>query len=97
MQSLSWDAVKEIKKLILRKAAQASGIPKKMLQWNADIFWDYICMFFNECMDQCNFPFVKKHENITLVFKEGYKGSKDNYHPVSILPIMSKIFEKLLR
>ena len=54
-------------------------------------------MFFNECMDQCNFPFVKKHENITLVFKEGYKGSKDNYRPVSILPIMSKIFEKLLR
>ena len=33
---------------------------------------------------------------ITPVFKKGYKGSNDNYRPVSILPVISKIFEKLL-
>ena len=27
---------------------------------------------------------------------KGYRGSKHNYHPVSILPIIPKIFEKLL-
>ena len=32
----------------------------------------------------------------TPVFKMGYRGSKENYHRVSILPVMSKIFEKLL-
>ena len=61
-----------------------------MLQRNADI-----TMFFNECIDQCNFPFALKHANITPMFKKEYIGTKDNYRPVSILPNMSKIFEKL--
>ena len=31
-----------------------------------------------------------------LSLKRGYRGFKENYHPFSILPVMSKIFEKLL-
>ena len=34
---------------------------------------------------------------IRLCSVKGYRGSKHNYHPVSILPIIPKIFEKLLR
>lgn len=33
---------------------------------------------------------------ITLAFKKGYSGSKDNYQPVTILPAFSKLFEKRL-
>ena len=35
-------------------------------------------------------------QTFTPVFKIGYRGSKENYRQVSILPVMSKIFEKLL-
>ena len=35
-------------------------------------------------------------KNATLVFKKGFRGSKDDYRWVSIHPIISKIFEKLL-
>lgn len=52
-------------------------------------------MFFHACVDQGNFLFVLKHANITLVYKKGYRGSKDNYCPAIILPIIFKIFEKL--
>ena len=31
-----------------------------------------------------------------LSLKKGYRGSKENYCPFGILPVMSKIFEKLL-
>ena len=34
--------------------------------------------------------------NITQVFKKGARTSKNNYRPVSILPVFSKIFERLL-
>ena len=34
--------------------------------------------------------------NITLAFKIGYRGSKQNYRLGSILPVIAKIFEKLL-
>ena len=53
-------------------------------------------IFFNECVDKGTFPSFLKHANITPVFKKRCKGSKDNYRPVSILPVISKIFEKLL-
>ena len=79
---------KKIKKLHPRKAAQSTD--------NTDIFADDICGFFNESLDCCKFPSILKRANVTSVFKKGYHGSKENYRPVSILPVMSKIFEKLL-
>ena len=35
-------------------------------------------MFFNKCIDQGKSLFLLKHANIALVFKKGYRGSKDN-------------------
>ena len=35
--------------------------------------------------------------NITSGFKKGARTSKNNYRPVSLLPIFSKVFEKLLQ
>ena len=78
------------------KAARASEIPAKIFKQKADTFRDYICMFFHECVDLGYFIFVLKHANITLVCKKGYRGSKGNYCPVSVFPIISKTFEKLL-
>ena len=37
-----------------------------------------------------------KNANITPVFKKAFRGSKENYRLVSILPLVSKIFEKSL-
>ena len=90
------DVLKEINKLGNRKAIQNTDIPVKILKQNADIFGSYICHFFNVCVDKGTFPSVLKHADITPVFKKGYRGSKENYRPVSILPVISKIFEKLL-
>ena len=93
---VSVDVLKEINKLDNRKAIQNTYIPVKILKQNADIFGSHICHFFDVCVDKGTFPSVLKHANITRVFKKGYRGSKEIYRPVSILPVISKIFEKLL-
>ena len=67
-------------------------MPKK----NADIFTGYICEFFSESIKKYTFLSIVKNANITPVFKKGYIGSKQNYRPVRILLVISKIFEKLL-
>ena len=87
---------KKLANLILEKATQDTDIPVRILQQNSDIFGNYICDFFNECVDKGVFPSILKNANITPVFKKCFRGSKDNYRPVSILPIISKIFEKIL-
>ena len=61
----------------------------------ADIFADYICGFFSESIKKSTFPSILKNANVTPVFKKGYRSSKENYRPVSILQLISKIFEKL--
>ena len=63
---------------------------------NTDIFANYICRFSNEPRKKYTFLSILKNANITPVFQKGYKGCKENYRPVSILPVISKLFEKLL-
>ena len=53
-------------------------------------------MFLNETVRIGKFSAILKNGDITAVFKKGFKRSKENYRPVSILPIISKIFEKII-
>ena len=87
------EALKEIEKINPRKAAQSIDIPLKILKDSGDIFSDYICKFFNESFNFCKFPSILKRANVTTVIMAS---SKENYCPVSILPAMSKNFQKLL-
>ena len=72
------DVKKEIRKLDPRKATQNTDIPVRILKQNSDIFGNYICDFFNECVDKGVFRSISKDANITPVFKKGFRGSKDN-------------------
>ena len=90
------DVFKEIKRLKARKATQITDIPVKISKENADIFSVYICDFLNETIRSGKFPAILKNGDIAAVFKKDFKGSKENYRPVSILPIISNIFEKII-
>ena len=60
------------------------------------IFSQHICDFLNETTRSDKFPAILKNGDITAVFKKGFKWSKENYRPVTILPIISKFFEKII-
>ena len=53
-------------------------------------------MSVNHSIDNNIFPSTLKLANITPVFKKGSANSKENYRPVSILPNLSKIFERCM-
>ena len=50
----------------------------------------------NKSLETCNFPSCLKMANVTPVYKKGNRSEKGNYRPVSILPNLSKIFERCL-
>ena len=52
---------------------------------------------FNESLSNCEFPDKLKLEDITPVFKKKNPLDKANYKPVSVLPPISKIYDKLLQ
>ena len=51
---------------------------------------------FNESLSSSQFSPSFKCANITPIFKEQSRNHENNYRPVSILPVVSKIFEKLM-
>ena len=59
-------------------------------------FSEHIFDFLNKTVESGKFPEILKNGDITAVFQKCFKGSKENYRPVSMLPIISKIFEKII-
>ena len=51
---------------------------------------------FRSCLNHGKFPEEWKKANVVPVFKKGDKQCVKNYHPVSLLPICSKIFERII-
>ena len=51
---------------------------------------------FNNSIYRSEFPSNLKLANITPVFKKGDRNFKENYRPISILSIISKIFERYM-
>ena len=87
------DVFKEIKRLKARKTTKITDVPVTILK---EMLIFSICDFLSETIRSGKFPTILKNGDITAVFKKGFKGSKENYQPESILPIISKIFEKII-
>ena len=90
------DVLTEIKVLDVSKAIQESDVPIKNIMTNENYFAEAICFYFNKSLENDKFPNCLKLANITPVFKKAARTSKNNYRPVSILTVFSKIFERLL-
>ena len=88
--------LKEIKKLNLNKAVQDSDIPAMILKENSDFFADYLYLQFNEAVDSSKFADFIKSADIAAAFKQGSRNKKKNYRSISILPLISKFFEKII-
>ena len=50
----------------------------------------------NECIKQNKFPNELKIADITPIFKKDDPLDKTSYRPISILPTVSRIFERIL-
>ena len=51
---------------------------------------------FNERISTARFLDILKNAEVKPVFKKKSRTDKENYRPVSILPVISKIFERLI-
>ena len=87
---------KEILNLNNKKASQNFDIPTKIIKENSDIFEKALCSFINHWIKSFTFPSCLKKADVTPIHKKGKKDKKENYRPVIILPVLSKIFERIM-
>ena len=79
------------------KASDPDCIPVVVLK-NCEPELSYIlAKLFNKCLKESCFPDCWKVSSVVLVFKNvGERSTAKNYHPVSLLSVVSKVFEKLV-
>lgn len=88
--------MKEILNLDVTKSCPVDSIPSKIIRENSNIFGPKILIDFNHCIQNGMFPCNLKFADVTPIFKKSDRYCKDNYRQVSILPAMSKVFERLM-
>ena len=87
---------KKIDNLKINKASQRSDIPTKIIKENVDIFAEFLWKTISSAIKSSTFLSWLKSTDVTPFHKKGKKDKKDNYRPVSILPTLSKCFEKCM-
>ena len=75
--------------------ATAGEIPVKVLK-NSEIRFFDLTNCINETIWNNKFPDSLKLSDITPVYKKLDPSDKANYRPVSVLPLLSKVFEKII-
>ena len=85
-----------VKGLNPSKATTANSIPIKIFKQHIDIYAEQVTKVFNNVIDSSEFPDNLKKADITPVHKKGDATLMSNYRPISLLPTLSKLFEKLL-
>ena len=54
-----------------------------------------LSQIINDSFSTGEFPDPLKEARVTPIFKEGERSKLSNYRPISVLPILSKVFEKI--
>ena len=67
-----------------------------MVKETQDVIIPYLCFLFNTFLYYNTFPTQFKCATVIPVHKNGDKTSPSNYRPISILPVLSKIFEQII-
>ena len=73
----------------------AEEIPIKILKESTFCFPE-LTNCINESLTNNKFPDTLKLSDITPIYKKLDPSDKANYRPVSILPLLSKVFEKII-
>lgn len=90
------EVVLKIKELDTRKSAGPDGITAAFVKTHHQIFSILLRDMFNECVESGYFPDFLKVAKVTPIHKAGSRKDVNNYRPISVLSVLSKILEKLL-
>ena len=87
---------KLLKNIEVTKAAGIDQIPGKFLKDGVQILAKPISQLCNLSMTLGSFPDACKIAKVKPLFKKGSKTDPSNYRPISLLPLLSKVFERVV-
>ena len=80
----------------LKNSSNLSDIPTKFLKMISSHLETLLSNLFNECLSLGIYPNSFKTALVQPRYKSGSRKSILNYRPISILPVLGKVFERLI-
>jgi len=92
----STNSIKNVISSLKTKKTKLSEIPVQVIKYLSPIISPIISHIINISLNVGQFPDGLKIARVTPIHKAGDKTNISNYRPISILPTLSKIFEKVV-
>ena len=90
------EVLKEINSINNKKATPFNTLPPKILKMSSEYSNDTLTLLVNKSfVDSRKFPSNLKLADITPTFKKNDPLAKENYRPVSVLPVVSKMQKQI--
>ena len=90
------EVIKVIDKLDSKKSADFYNISPEIVKVSNQIVADSLALLFNKCIKEGRFPNALKLAKVIPIHKGDSVLTVSNYRPISLLPIFSKIMERLI-
>ena len=88
---------KKIKAMKDNKSPGVDGIPPKLLMETIEQISIPLARVFNLSIKEGLVPFECKEANIIPLFKKGSRNKPENYRPVSLMSVICKLLERLIK
>ena len=85
------EVLKILKNLKRTSAAGYDNIPPSIVKDSAEELSKPLTYLINRCLKTSTFPQTEKIAKVTPVYKSGAHSSLDNYRPISVLTVFSKV------
>lgn len=79
------------------KATGVFNLPPKVIKWLAEDIAPVLINIFNKFFKKGTYPKLFKTAKVSSLFKGGDEYDRDNYRPISVLPQLNIVFERLIK
>ena len=91
------ETIKEVNKLSIKKASQTLDVPVKIIEENKDFISYFAYNNFNNALLSSQYPNGLKYADVAPIFKKDDRYGKSNFRPISVLPNLSKVYERIIQ
>ena len=86
-----------IAELDTKKATTFNNIPGKFLKEYSQTYYKTLTKLVNQSIEECTFPDKLKLADVFPIYKKDDRNTAKNYRPVSVLPYVSKLYERIMK
>ena len=78
------------------RACGPDGITIEMLKMTFAVVGPHLLHIINSCIRGCDMPAEWKAATVTPLYKKGDRSDPSNYRPISIIPVVAKLCERVI-